>query len=87
MPDYPDTIIGSLPGPDDEIVIESPPPSLPLEIIGNLPPPPPRGEIHRITDTNFTPDGVIILCSCGWSTGFLNDSGTAEFVWLQHIPE
>lgn len=86
-PNYPEIIIGTLPRPEDEIVAGNLPSDLPDEIIGTLPPPAALAASHRIANTDFSPDGVTIRCSCGWQEGPLTDNNAAQERFLIHLPE
>ena len=83
MPDdtLPLTIIGALPHPHEEIVIDDFNDVFPEEIVGTLPS---LASVHRISNTHFTPDGRIITCVCGWSTHHLC-SEEAEAEWMDHL--
>ena len=85
MPDPTDTIIGSLPDPED---IESPDEDeeqvLPEVIMGSLPglSPAPR---HEINHQHFTPDGVYLSCRCGWRSDLCPSEADQQIAWLNHL--
>lgn len=86
MPDPNDTIIGSLPEPEDIEIPEDEEREheLPSVIMGSLPglSSAPR---HEINHTHFTPDGKIVRCRCGWESGLCHDDETLSVAWINHL--
>lgn len=91
-----DTIIGSLPDPEDidmddledmdreagELLADGLPPTIVGSLPGLFETTAPR---HEVKHTHFTPDGKIVQCRCGWESGLCRDDETLAIIWLNHL--
>lgn len=85
MPDPTDTIIGSLPEPEDiEIPEDDEESVLPDVIMGSLPGIS-SGPRHEINHQHFTPDGQIVRCRCGWESGLCSSDEVLQIAWMNHL--
>lgn len=82
----PHDIIGSLPHPAEEVLLEDLEDApLPGEIVGSLPDPRAVTVRHEIRHQHFTPDGAIYQCRCGWTSPLCADESSFQIAWLNHL--